>query len=111
MKVVIDGKEYGLEDSLHRAALGDLYTLKTKIGVSAKTITATFKLFGKTTVPDLLDDALVLRDLQGIVFLARRKAGESLTVDEAGQVSFTDISFVDDDEDEESDEVESDPKG
>lgn len=104
MKVVINGTEYGLEESVNRATLGDLRVLKAKLGASAKTISATFQKFQGAKNIDLLDDDDVLRDLQAVVFLARRKAGEDVTVEEAGDVSFTDIAFAsdEDDEDEES---------
>lgn len=104
MKISIDGTVYGLQESINRASLGDLLKLKKELGVSAKTISATFKKFGGANVIDLLDDEDVLRDLQGVVFLSKRKAGESLTVQDAGTVSFSDIEFVDDDEDAEDDE-------
>lgn len=110
MKIVISGVEYGLEDSIHKASLGDLLQLKTKLNVSAKSISATFKKFNGAHVMDLLDDADVLRDLQGVIFLSRRKAGETLTVDEAGQVSFTDVTFVSEDDDEADGDAETDPK-
>ena len=101
MEIVIAGVKYGLEDSISKATLGDLYTLKIKSGVSVKTIRDTFRSFGEITdALDLLDDATALINLQGVIWLSRRKAGESVTFEEAGDVSFTDLSFeVEDDED------------
>lgn len=106
-KIVISGVKYGLDDSVGRASLGDLYTLKVKLGVSVKTITKTFARFGELAENDdfspldMLDDAEIIRNLQGIVFLARRKAGENISVDDAGMVSFMDIEFeLEDDEEE-----------
>lgn len=107
-KIIISGVAYGLDDSLGRASLGDLYTLKLKLGVSVKTITTTFQKFGELgenedfSPLDLLDDAEVIRNLQGIVFLARRKAGENISVEDAGAVSFMDIEFELDDDDAEA---------
>ena len=98
MKVVIDGVKYGLEESVTKATLGDLYVLKVKLGVSVKSISATFGRLGGMTAMDMLDDAEVLLNLQGVIWLARRKAGEPLTVEEAGEVPFTDLSIEDDDE-------------
>ena len=100
MKIIISGVAYGLEDSIGKATLGDLYTLKIKSGVSVKTIRDTFTSFGEMTdALDLLDDAAALINLQGVIWLSRRKAGESVTFEEAGDVSFTDLSFeVEDDE-------------
>lgn len=105
-RIIIAGTSYGLDDSLGRASLGDLYTLKVKLGVSVKTITTTFQKFGELGANedfsplDLLDDENVIRNLQGIVFLARRKAGENITVEDAGMVSFMDIEFELDEADE-----------
>ena len=100
MKIVIAGVKYGLEESISKATLGDLYTLKIKSGVSVKTIRDTFTSFGEMTdALDLLDDATALINLQGVIWLSRRKAGEAVTFEEAGNVSFTELSFeVEDDE-------------
>lgn len=105
MKIVIAGVAYGLEDSIGKATLGDLYTLKVKSGVSVKTIRDTFASFSDMSdALDLLDSADALVNLQGVVWLARRKAGESVTFEEAGNISFTELSF--EVEDEEGADVE-----
>jgi hypothetical protein len=50
---------------------------------------------------DLLSDDGFLANIIGVVWLARRKAGErELTYDEAGDIGFGDISFPDDEEDD-----------
>ncbi|TFD80714.1 hypothetical protein E3T54_02945 [Cryobacterium sp. Sr8] len=109
MNIVISGVAYGLEDSISKATLGDLYLLKVKLGVSVKTIQGTFQKFGELEdAVDLLDDADALLNLQGIIWLSRRKAGEDTSFEDAGAVSFVDLAFEDDD-DEAGADVE-DPK-
>lgn len=109
----VGSESYSLQESVAGASLGDLYALKVQTrrdgfpGVSVKTISETFERIGELAAEgglkpaDLLDDDAFLQNMIGLVFLARRKAGESITVEDAGRVSFTDIAFeVDDDEDE-----------
>jgi len=106
---------YSLEESVNGAALGDLYALKVQTrrdgspGVSVKTISETFKRIGEMAQKpdfsplDMLDDDTFLQNLVGVVFLARRKAGEEITVDDAARVSFDAIGFVEDVDDEADD--------
>ncbi len=104
---------YSLQDSVNGASLGDLYSLKVQTrrdgyaGCSVKTISDTFIRVGEMagrdgfSPLDMLDDDEFIQNMIAVIFLARRKAGEQVTVDQAGQVSFTDIEFiVEDDEDD-----------
>ena len=106
---------YSLQESVNGATLGDLYALKVQTrrdgspGVSVKTISETFQRVGAASAVEgfnpleLLDDDVFIQNMVGVVFLARRKAGEPVTFDEAGQVAFNDIRFIsDDDEDEDA---------
>lgn len=47
---------------------------------------------------ELLSNLPFMDNIAGIVFLARRKAGEHLEVSEAGDVAFTDIEFVEEED-------------
>lgn len=110
---------YSLEDSVNGAALGDLYALKVQTrkdgsaGVSVKTISDTFVRIGEAASEpgfntlSLLDDAEFIQNFIGVAFLARRKAGEQVTFEDAGRVSFNDLQIIPE-VDEESD---ADPKG
>lgn len=101
---------FSLEESVNGAALGDLYALKVQTrkdgspGVSVKTISETFTRIGEMAQRDdfspldMLDDDVFIQNMVGVVFLARRKAGEQITVDDAARVSFDDIGFVADDD-------------
>ena len=102
---------YSLEESVNGATLGDLYALKVQTrkdgspGVSVKTISETFTRVGEMAQRDdfspldMLDDDAFLQNMVGVVFLARRKAGEQITFDEAAQVSFDAIGFEADEDD------------
>lgn len=110
----VGSESYSLQESVAGASLGDLFTLKVQTrrdgfsGVSVKTISDTFSRVGELAAAgelspaDLLDDDAFLQNMIGLVFLARRKAGENITVEDAGRVSFTDIAFEVDEDDEAS---------
>ena len=75
-------------------------------GVSVKTISEALTRAGErasepnSNTLDLLDDEVFLQNLVGLVFLARRRAGQNVSVDEASQVSFQDIELIADDTEE-----------
>lgn len=117
MRLIIQGQPYELEEAIGEAAIGDLYTLKVKLGISIKTINNTFETMGELArsegfdAMDLLDNPDVMLNLQGLIWLAKRSAGEKITVDEAGRVPFSALGFESDEPDEEPEaEVEIDPK-
>jgi hypothetical protein len=101
-----------LQESVNGATLGDLYSLKVQTrkdgypGCSVKTISDTFTRIGELanrddfSPLDMLHDDDFIQNLIAVIFLARRKAGEQVTVEDAGQVSFNDIAFIVDDEDD-----------
>lgn len=110
-RIRVGDSVYGLEESVNDAALGDLLVLKVKTktadysGVSIKTIADTFTALGKKaeaedfTPLSLLDDESFIVNMIGIVFLARRKAGETVTFEDASRASFTDIQILADEDD------------
>lgn len=112
-QIRIGAETFDLATSVNDASLGDLYVLKTKTrspafaGVSVKSIAHTFERIGVASkvdgfeTIDLLDDEEFIINMVGLVFLARRKAGETITVEQAGRVAFTDLEFIDDDDDDE----------
>lgn len=111
MKLVIGETEYDITESVQYATLNDLMKLKVKtktpdfLGVTAKSIDATFKAVGLRMqdpafeAVDLLGDEDFLVHLQGLVYLAKRRAGEKIEVDEAGDTPFQSITFKSEDED------------
>lgn len=115
MRIIIDGEGYSLSDSVGGAHLGDLMALKLQsrtadfAGVTVPSIQKMFKRLGETVSDDmdaieLLADDDFLRNIIGVMFLARRKAGEELTYQKASEIAFSDFSF------DFSDEETPDPK-
>lgn len=111
-KLRVGEEVFGLEESVSGASLGDLYQLKVQTsrdglpGVSVKTISEALTRAGeRASEPnfdtlDLLDDEVFLQNLVGLVFLARRSAGQQVTFEQAAQVSFQDIELIADDTEE-----------
>lgn len=102
---------------MNDAALGDLLVLKVKTktadysGVSVKTISEMFVSMGKRAQDesfsplDLLDDEAFIVNMIGVVYLARRKAGESVTFEDAASVAFTDLEILADEEESPKDDA------
>ena len=120
MKLLVSGVEYDVVDSLQGAALGHLMELKLKskrpddgfAGVTVPSIQNMFVALGERAKQDgfqeidLLGDLDFLDSIVGLVFLARRKAGEQVTyVEVRDTLTFDSFSFAAD-----ADEVEVDPK-
>lgn len=112
ISIRVGSETYSLQDSVNGASLGDLYALKVQTrkdgspGVSVKTISETFVRIGQQAASDdfsavdLLDDDEFIQNMIGVVFLARRRAGEKITVDDAADVAFNDIEFITEDDEE-----------
>lgn len=124
MRIELNGNTYDLSEAASKAKLNDLMELKIKTratgdGVSVKTIRSTFMhmgdtfkaLGGKEDQPpeqlvealneaflELLSDDDFVQNFIGVVFLARRLAGEKVTVEQAGEFSFSDVRFLVDDD-------------
>lgn len=121
MRIELNGNTYDLSEAVSKAKLNDLMELKLKTqstgeGVSVKSIRGTFMRMGDTfkamsgqsdemtdeqmaealseAFLELLSDAEFVRNFVGVIFLARRRAGEKVTVEEAGEFAFSDIHFI-----------------
>jgi hypothetical protein len=132
MKLVLRGEKYDLLEAVGEASMQTLKVLNVSSSnsgghkfdpVTPRTIQECFtRLAGQFEgiEPDdyadaglrLLDDPVFLANMQGVVFLARRKRGDQISFDEAGDFSFNEISFTpDDDTTPDGDEQEAtDPK-
>lgn len=114
ISIRVADETYSLQESVNGASLKDLYSLKVQTrkdgspGVSVKTISETFVRIGELAATegfsplDLLDDDVFIQNMIGVVYLARRKAGEQITVDDAADVSFNDIEFITEDDEEDA---------
>jgi hypothetical protein len=111
----VGSETYSLQDSVSGATLNDLKRLQSQTksewlpgGVTPKSIQDMFVSLAEQSQAegfdpiDLLSDMVFMDNLAGVIFLARRKAGEHLEVSEAGDVAFTDIEFIADEEDEDA---------
>lgn len=109
----VGSEVYSLQDSVSGATLNDLKRLQSQTksdylpsGVTPRSIQDMFVSLGERAQVegfepiDLLSDMVFMDNLAGVIFLARRKAGEHLEVSDAGDVAFTDIEFITDDEDD-----------
>lgn len=121
MRIELNGNTYDLSEAVSKAKLNDLMELKLKTqstgeGVSLKSIRGTFMRMGDTfkamsgqsdemtdeqmaealseAFLELLSDAEFVRNFVGVIFLARRRAGDKVTVEEAGEFAFSDIQFI-----------------
>jgi hypothetical protein len=114
VKLLIQGEAYDLEEAIGEAAIGDLYVLKVKLGISIKTINNTFETMGELSrtegfdAMDLLDNPDVMLNLQGLIWLAKRHSGAPFSLEDAGRVPFSALSFESDEE--EAAVAEIDPK-
>ncbi len=132
MRIRLHDQEYNLRDATSKAQLNDLMELKIKTrkdgraGVDVKTIRAAFIRMGeaftgaKGDVEDATDEQLseavqnaflellsddeFVQNFIGVMFLARRLNGETVTVQEAGAFAFSEIEWVVNTEDEDDDD-------
>lgn len=84
MKFRIGDKEYDAELGLRKASLLTLFELKSKHGIGLKSLAATAKKFEQIADPmDLLEDEESFQLFLVVIWLARKYAGEKLTLEEA----------------------------
>lgn len=113
-RISIQGTEYDLTAAVSAAGLGDLFTLKVKtkaLGypVTLRSINQLFvELAERAKDPDfdpmeLLDDEATLLTFTAVLWLSKRKAGETLTFEDAGLISFTEFSLLADEDEEQAD--------
>lgn len=107
MKFMIGDKEYDAEEGLSKVSLHTLYELKVKTGIGMKTLAQMAQRLGQFDDPmDVLDDKDAFRALMIVVWLARRYAGEHLSLEESSSFPLEDFKLVVEDEPE----GEEDPK-
>ena len=94
MIFVIEGTEYDVNMGLAKVSLHTLFELKVKHGISAKDLQGMARYlekFNGAPATDLMDDKVALRAMMVVIWLARRYAGEKLSMEEAN--SFAMDSF------------------
>lgn len=122
MKLVVDDVAYDITESLQGAALGDLMNLKLKtrrpddkfLGVTVRFIQDTFESIGTRMQGDgfdpidLLGDVEFLSAMTGLIYLARRRAGDRIEVSDAANTGFSSV-HIEPDEDVEAPKEDSVP--
>jgi hypothetical protein len=102
MKFRINGKEYDAGAGVEKATLQTLYVLKVKHGIGMRSLADAALRLEKITDPmEILEDPEGLQAFMVIVWLARKQAGEFLTLEEANDdFGIADLELVEDDEPE-----------
>jgi hypothetical protein len=101
LKLKIGDELLDVVEALQHPKLSDLRYLnreskKSGEMVTPATLNELFTKIGSMNGVDLLSDDSALAQLQGLVWLGRRFAGEDLTYDQAGDFDVTAMEFVDD---------------
>jgi hypothetical protein len=96
MIFIIEGKEYDIEAGLAKVTLHTLFELKVKHGISAKDLQEMAQYLQKFDGQDatvLMNDKTALRALMIVIWLARKHAGEKVSLEEANSFSM-DAFFI-----------------
>jgi len=109
MKVEIEGREYDLTAAIHTPKIGDVLDLKRSGGTAPSRIVRAIDELGDAlrSVPEdatirQVDDVVLgffdsiehLEAFAGLVFLCRRKGGESVSWADALETSISDVKFL-----------------
>lgn len=108
MKFKITGSDtiYDAQAGVEKASLHQLYELKVKHGIGVKSLARMVQNMSKFDDPmDVLEDKDGFRALMVVIWLARRYAGENLTMEEATNFPITSMELVDEEEPEAEDEA------
>ena len=101
MKLGIDGKAYDLKGALSSPSLNDLHALLLSTGVGVKTLKLRMqRVDDLPDFEDLFEDAELMVALKAVIWLARRKAGERLTIDEANDFGMDTFELIREEGDE-----------
>ena len=112
-QLTVEGVSYDLERSIQQASIRDLVDLKraTQVGgqggISIKSIAGALNKLAELSDPmDIFDSLETLETFGALVFLCKRKAGESVSFDEACNTPLSDVGLTVD----EVEAAEDDPK-
>lgn len=109
MKLVIGPTVYDLTPAMENATLNDLYQMTLETGIGMSTLGKKLQRVDTGNLETVMDDPEVFAALRCLIFLARRYAGEKVTVTSANDFAFADLSFEAEPGEEITDEA--DPTG
>jgi hypothetical protein len=98
VKLEIDGKQYDLEAGMARSDLYTLFELKSKYGIGMQSMLKAAQRMEGLDPMELLEDAELFQMFLAMIWLARRHAGEKLTLEEAASIPLTELRVVNEEE-------------
>jgi hypothetical protein len=109
MLIQIGEQKYSITDGLAHPTLNDIFYLKVKTrseefpeGVSIPRLSQMLEVLQKAeTGADIMDSVDGMMGLRAVIFLARRHAGEHISVEEANDVALADLHFIKEEGDDE----------
>lgn len=97
MKLKISGKEYDIEAGASKVTLQTLYVMQKDYGVNMADLAQTAERFKECKDPrQLLGNPETLHALLVMIWMARRYAGETMTLEESGSFPLDELEFVGD---------------
>jgi hypothetical protein len=95
VKLEIDGKQYDLEAGMARADLYTLFELKSKYGIGMQSMLKAAERMKGLDPMAMLEDVELFQTFLAMIWLARRHAGERLTLEESTSIPLTELRVVD----------------
>lgn len=102
MKLRVGTELLDIVDGINHPTLRDLKYLireSTKEGDPVTPTTMNAMFAGGVDSDDLLSNTAYMSQIQGVIWLARRRMGQDLTYQEAGEFDLSELEFVDDEVD------------
>jgi hypothetical protein len=95
VKLEVDGKQYDLEAGMARADLYTLFELKSKYGIGMQSMLKAAERMKGLDPMAMLEDVELFQTFLAMIWLARRHAGERLTLEESTSIPLTELRVVD----------------
>jgi hypothetical protein len=94
VKLLVNGKQYDVEAGMAQADLYSLYELKARYGIGMKSLLEAGTSMEGLDPMDLLEDEKLFQAFLAMIWLARRHAGEKLTLEEANAIPLHELQFL-----------------
>ncbi len=96
MKLIIEGKEYDLTAALQRPTLFLVREMKIRTGYGMKSLKEQSARFKGLKEDDFLEDVDLMGAFMAMIWLARRQAGENLSLEAATSFDFNALEWAPD---------------